>query len=44
MAHDINDSNQLSIPYAIELSDVTIRLGSKDILRSINLAIAQGGM
>ncbi|CAF3459725.1 unnamed protein product [Rotaria sp. Silwood1] len=39
-----NDHHQLSNPYAIELNNVTIRLSNKDILKSITLAIEQGGI
>ena len=42
MVDDIND--QLAKPSAIQLTDVTVRLGNKDVLRSINLSIEQGGM
>ncbi|CAF1004312.1 unnamed protein product [Rotaria sordida] len=40
----ISDHHQLSNPCAIELIDVTIRLSNKDILKSINLSIEQGGI
>ena len=35
---------RLAPPLAIELTDVTVHLGKKDILKSINLSIEQGGM
>jgi ABC-type molybdenum transport system ATPase subunit/photorepair protein PhrA len=41
---NITDHHQLANPYAIQLTDVTIRLSNKDILKSINLSIEQGGM
>lgn len=44
MEYAINDRAELANPYAIELIDVTVRLGNKDILKSINLTIEQGGM
>jgi ABC-type molybdenum transport system ATPase subunit/photorepair protein PhrA len=39
-----NAHDQLSKPYAIQLTDVTVRLGNKDVLKSINLSVEQGGM
>ena len=45
MADDnITDVHQLANPCAVQLTDVTIRLSNKDILKSINLSIEQGGM
>lgn len=44
MVDDMNDHHELSNPYAIQMNDVTVRLGKKDVLRSINLSIEQGGM
>ncbi len=44
MVDVINDHHQLSTPYAIQLTDVTVRLGNKDVLKSVNLSIEQGGM
>lgn len=45
MVDDMNDHHhQLANPYAIQLNDVTVRLSNKDILKSINLSIEQGGM
>jgi ABC-type molybdenum transport system ATPase subunit/photorepair protein PhrA len=44
MADGINDHHKLANPYAIQLTDVTVRLGSKDVLKTINLSIEQGGM
>ncbi len=44
MADDMNDRHQFSNPYAIQLTDVTVRLSNKDVLKSINLSIEQGGM
>jgi ABC-type molybdenum transport system ATPase subunit/photorepair protein PhrA len=40
----IDDHHQLSKPYAIQLTDVTVNLGNKDVLKSLNLSIEQGGM
>lgn len=44
MGDDINDHHKLTNPPAIQLTDVTVRLGKKDVLRCINLVIEQGGM
>ncbi|CAF4613281.1 unnamed protein product [Rotaria sp. Silwood2] len=44
MEYTINDHQQLADPYAIELINITIRLGNKDVLKSINLSIEQGGI
>lgn len=44
MVEDVNDHHQLANSYAIQLNDVTVRLSSKDILKSISLSIEQGGM
>ncbi|CAM4940454.1 unnamed protein product [Rotaria socialis] len=44
MEHAINDLDELANPYAIELIDVTVRLGNRDILKSIHLTIEQGGI
>jgi ABC-type molybdenum transport system ATPase subunit/photorepair protein PhrA len=44
MTDDINDHHQLSNTYAIQLTDITVRLGNKDVLKTINLSIEQGGM
>jgi hypothetical protein len=35
----IDDHHQLSKPYAIQLTDVTV-----NVLKSLNLSIEQGGM
>ena len=35
---------QLAVSPAIELIDVTVRLGHKDVLRSVSVSIARGGM
>ena len=39
-----DDHTRLSPPFAIQLTDVTIHLGKRDVLKSINLSIEQGGM
>lgn len=39
-----DDHHELAQPYAIQLTDVTVHLGKKDVLRSIHLSIEQGGM
>ena len=44
MLNTIDEQRQLSHTYAVELTDVTICLGNKTILRSINLSINHGGM
>ncbi|CAF1292196.1 unnamed protein product [Adineta steineri] len=44
MVDIINDHDQLSNPYAIQLTDVTVHLGNKNVLRSVNLSIEQGGI
>ncbi|CAF4511728.1 unnamed protein product, partial [Rotaria sp. Silwood2] len=44
MENTLNDHQQLSNPHAIELTNITIRLGNKDVLKSINLSIDHGGI
>lgn len=45
MVEDIDDHHhQLAKPCAVQVFDVTVRLGNKDILKSIHLSIEQGGM
>jgi len=45
MTENTNDQlQQLSKPYAVQLTDVTVHLGRRDVLKSINLSIEQGGM
>jgi len=45
MTENTNDQlQQLSTPYAVQLTDVTVHLGRRDVLKSINLSIEQGGM
>jgi ABC-type molybdenum transport system ATPase subunit/photorepair protein PhrA len=44
MADTNHVHQQLSNLYAVQLTDVTVRLGNKDVLKSINLSIEQGGM
>ena len=38
------EHHELAQPFAIQLQDVTVHLGKKDVLRSITLSIEQGGM
>jgi ABC-type molybdenum transport system ATPase subunit/photorepair protein PhrA len=40
----VDASQQLAKPFAIHLTDVTIRLGKKHVLKCINMSIEQGGM
>ena len=44
MAESRDAQQQLALSPAIELIDVTVRLGRKDILRSVSVSIEQGGM
>ena len=39
-----SDRRKFSNAAAIELIDVTVHLGNKTVLRSINLSVDQGGM
>lgn len=41
---DSREAYQLSIPPAVQLTDVTVRLGKTDVLKSICLTIEKGGM
>lgn len=45
MIEDTNDQLlNISKSYAIQLTDVTVHLGKRDVLKSINLSVEQGGM
>jgi len=44
MVDVLREHDPLARPYAIQLTNVTVHLGNKDVLKSINLSIEQGGM
>lgn len=44
MEHTVSEHYVLSNTCAVELIDITVRLGNKDVLKSVDLTIEQGGM
>ena len=44
MAESGDPQQLLAVSPAIELIDVTVRFGRKDILRSVSVSIERGGM